>query len=425
MENERIWKLLKAAADRNDGREALKVLGFTEDEVLELGLKIELTEEEKRNIGYVCGYTVRNGEVIWELTDAGNEYIFSDQKELNEPVREWHTECVPFKRFSHYYYEWVNSEGETMYTGYAWYNENESYVDDFKTLDDCLEWLVSDLEIVVEKDKLHVTKEPFEKVSVLCEEHEWDDGIREFNVVAVSKDKDALKRLMKSEIAKDGYGVIGKNGVFEHDEDHFCTNFDEGFVEYYISDEWVLPEKEVEKMIGEKANDLVEEKYISDGTSVLRFECNCKTEEDFAEMMDAVHKEEAGVNFWTGARLWYKPKGVDETIMVEHQISTREAAIVNNGDDPEWDGSNEPDWLTAYKVDDEFDDDVSCEIFTETIEDNIKLAGLMDEMVDFAKRVFERFYVKEGSLDATLSAAAKQASALPHSEQCPPTREQR
>lgn len=141
-------------------------------------------------------------------------------------------------------------------------------------------------------------------------------------------------------------------------------------------------------------------------SGVLKFECNCRTEEEFTEMMDSVHNAENGVNFEVGARLWYRPEGTNDIIMVEHQISTRTAALALNEDDPEWDGLNEPDWLTAYEVDDEFDDDVSQEIFTETIEDNITLHCLKDEMREFAQRVFDRFYVKEPvALDEQIQSA--------------------
>ena len=42
--------------------------------------------------------------------------------------------------------------------------------------------------------------------------------------------------------------------------------------------------------------------------------------------------------------------------------------------------------------DDENDDDCSDEIFTETIEANIKLKELEDSMLDFAKYIYKKFY---------------------------------
>lgn len=117
----------------------------------------------------------------------------------------------------------------------------------------------------------------------------------------------------------------------------------------------------------------------------MRFDCNCKNEKDFKKMMDEIHNAKCGTNFEVAARLWYTPEGFDRTIMVEHQVTTRECKELVEND-------NEPDWLTAYEVDDEQDDDCSDEIFTETIEDNIKLAGLKESMLDFTKKVYAEYY---------------------------------
>ena len=119
----------------------------------------------------------------------------------------------------------------------------------------------------------------------------------------------------------------------------------------------------------------------------MRFECNCNNESEFIKMMDTVHNERGGFNFEVGARLWYTPEGLGKTIMVEHQISTQTLKDLTEDD--------EPDWLTAYEVDDEEDDDCSDELFTETIENNIKFAGLQNAMEDFAEMVFKRCYKEE------------------------------
>lgn len=120
----------------------------------------------------------------------------------------------------------------------------------------------------------------------------------------------------------------------------------------------------------------------------MKFECNCKTEAEFREMMDSIHAEDNGISFEVGARLWYTSERLGMVIMVEHQISTKTADLLSEED--------EPDWLTAYQVDDENDDDCSDEAFTETIEDNIKLAGLQGAMLDFAKRV-ETLLIERGA----------------------------
>lgn len=117
----------------------------------------------------------------------------------------------------------------------------------------------------------------------------------------------------------------------------------------------------------------------------MRFECNCKNEFEFQNMLDEVHNEKWGTNFEIGARLWYTPNGFNKTIMVEYQITTKDCKELVENDD-------EPDWLTGYEVDDENDDDCSDEIFTETIETNIKLKELEDSMLDFAKYIYKKFY---------------------------------
>lgn len=86
------------------------------------------------------------------------------------------------------------------------------------------------------------------QVSVLCEEYENDDGIREFSILGVSTDKNALRKLMEAKIEQDEYGFIAENGVDEHRNDHFITNFEDGFVEYYILDEAVLSRNEVARV---------------------------------------------------------------------------------------------------------------------------------------------------------------------------------
>lgn len=113
----------------------------------------------------------------------------------------------------------------------------------------------------------------------------------------------------------------------------------------------------------------------------MRFECHCETELDFKEMIDKIHEEKSGVNFEVGARLWQTSPDGGKTIMVEYQVTTKECKELVENDD-------EPDWLTAYAVDDEQDDDCSEEIFTETIETNIKLTGLNSAMAEFAEKVF-------------------------------------
>ena len=79
------------------------------------------------------------------------------------------------------------------------------------------------------------------KVFMLCEEYENDNCPRQFTVLAVSEDKDALRKLMAAKISKDEYGVIGANGVYDEGPDRFSSEFEnDSFVEYYILEEDVL-----------------------------------------------------------------------------------------------------------------------------------------------------------------------------------------
>ena len=118
----------------------------------------------------------------------------------------------------------------------------------------------------------------------------------------------------------------------------------------------------------------------------MKFECNCTNEMEFAKMVEVVHGERYGYNFEVGAAGWYGFSGVDKTIMVEYQITTQECRDIV--------GEDEPDWLTAYEVEDENDYDCSKEIFMQPIGE-VKLEDLEKVMADFAQEVFERFYIKE------------------------------
>lgn len=93
--------------------------------------------------------------------------------------------------------------------------------------------------------------EPQPKVHVLCEEYEGDDGIRCFTILGLSHDEDELRNLMHAKIAEDEYGFIAENGVDESElrDNHFITNFNDGFVEYYIVEEEVLNKEQIQSRI--------------------------------------------------------------------------------------------------------------------------------------------------------------------------------
>lgn len=116
----------------------------------------------------------------------------------------------------------------------------------------------------------------------------------------------------------------------------------------------------------------------------MTFRCNCTNEEEFAKMLDAIHKDDSGWNFAVGARLWYTPYGSNKTIMVEYQVTTDTAKQLV--------GDDEPDWLEAYEVDDENDYSCSHTIDVESISPDIKFCDLGKDMLDFAKSIVKKFY---------------------------------
>lgn len=91
------------------------------------------------------------------------------------------------------------------------------------------------------------------KMLMLCEEYENDDGIRSFTVLAVSEDEEMLQKLLAAKVEKDEYGFIAKNGISEYDNpNHFLTEFQDGFVEYYILEENVLSREQLQEMLQTK-----------------------------------------------------------------------------------------------------------------------------------------------------------------------------
>lgn len=74
-------------------------------------------------------------------------------------------------------------------------------------------------------------------IYALCEEYEDRDAIRQFTILKISRDENKLKALMQKEIEEDKYGYIKDKGVDDHTDTHFSSNFNDGFVEYYILEE--------------------------------------------------------------------------------------------------------------------------------------------------------------------------------------------
>lgn len=100
-----------------------------------------------------------------------------------------------------------------------------------------------------EKKQITIEPDPAPKIHLLCEEFEDGDAIRSFSVLAASHDKDGLEKMLAAKVAQDEYGYIADKGISQEDNDHFCTNFDCGFVEYYILDQDVLTPEKTREML--------------------------------------------------------------------------------------------------------------------------------------------------------------------------------
>lgn len=143
--------------------------------------------------------------------------------------------------------------------------ETQPQFSDWKDADD---WLFSELDYT--KDELaqiyagHDVMVSFDsakespaqaeqpKMLMLCEEYENDDGIRSFTVLAVSQDEKMLQKLLAAKVEKDEYGFIAKNGIDDAGPNHFCTEFQDGFVEYYILEENVLSREQLQDLLQTK-----------------------------------------------------------------------------------------------------------------------------------------------------------------------------
>lgn len=143
--------------------------------------------------------------------------------------------------------------------------ETQPQFSDWKDADD---WLFSELDYT--KDELaqiyagHDVMVSFDsakdapaqaeqpKMLILCEEYENDDGIRSFTVLAVSQDEKMLQKLLAAKVEKDEYGFIAKNGIDDAGPNHFCTEFQDGFVEYYILEENVLSREQLQDLLQTK-----------------------------------------------------------------------------------------------------------------------------------------------------------------------------
>ncbi len=120
-----------------------------------------------------------------------------------------------------------------------------------------------DLDFELDPTPLHP-----EQVYCLCEEYENDDGIREFSILAVSTDEEYLQKQMQKIITDDNYGFIKDKGVAIDGDNHFQTNFENGFVEYYIERNQVLSREDLKRSLGEEKKPSLAERINEANTKV-------------------------------------------------------------------------------------------------------------------------------------------------------------
>ena len=120
----------------------------------------------------------------------------------------------------------------------------------------------------------------------------------------------------------------------------------------------------------------------------MKFECNCTSPESLRELWENTRSEHTGFAFEVAARLWYTPDGWNRSILVEYQITT--ASGREMAENPE-----EPDYFTAYEVENENDMGCSIEIASIGIDNHVSFDNLVSQMMDFVKEIVMEFEMQE------------------------------
>lgn len=209
----RMFELLKAAVEHIESfeedrsKEVLVSLGFTDKELMLIKGDINIFSEEKENLKHVKDFKVHNGEVVWVLNDAGKEFIFSDEEYVDG---KFFVECVPFKNYSHYVYEDVSFDGSPKFIAYAWYDKETSFTDEFTSLDEALEWLVSDksVELAQESETKNSLDDDF--LEGLAQEAATEESINIWlDILVESKNKSNVEELSCKDILDEIEDVKG------------------------------------------------------------------------------------------------------------------------------------------------------------------------------------------------------------------------
>lgn len=126
---------------------------------------VHILPADRGNMAYVDGYVMHNGEPVWILNPEGNEFIFSDEVFQDGT---FFTECIPFSNYSHYLYEFMPMGGGSRFIAYAWYGKEDSFVEQFESVEEALDWLVSEREEHVKAGSLDETIRSCEEMGKLA-----------------------------------------------------------------------------------------------------------------------------------------------------------------------------------------------------------------------------------------------------------------
>lgn len=126
---------------------------------------VHILPADRGNLAYVDGYVMHNGEPVWILNPEGNEFIFSDEEFRDGS---FFTERVPFSNYSHYLYEFMPMGGGSQFIAYAWYGKEDSFVEQLESVEEALDWLVSEREEYVKAGSLDETIRSCEEMGKLA-----------------------------------------------------------------------------------------------------------------------------------------------------------------------------------------------------------------------------------------------------------------
>lgn len=243
------------------------------------------------------------------------------------------------------------------------------------------------------------------KVFMLCEEKEHGDAIREFRVLTVSSDRDALRQLLAAKVAKDEYGIIGSNGVRDVGSDYFASEYEnESMVEYYILEEGVLTREQTLGLLQTEEYS-TEFTYPDNMRQILKDSIACFADDhyiglvDLEKAADAIMKDQGfkaciKKSWWANEHIsiqHIERAALDCTYFLEDLLKASSNFFVEIGAVPEF---NPPENLKDIIVDCIYDVSKSLHLpvndpeeQAETIMRNSSFRDLMRKLFDGVKRL--------------------------------------